>query len=293
MIPLREINAWRAHAPWPSDAQVEQDLLLTRAMVNIFSDPLLARQVAMRGGTALHKVHLSPAARYSEDIDLVLVGDASEPDVVAGLHRVMAPLKLRPADTPLARVGLRVRNAIRPSRIIRQTYAYQPTMRGQPEARLKIEVNCNEGKPVREIVSLDYRPPQLVSGIGEVRLRTYDINEMLGTKMRALYQRDQGRDLFDLWWALSWKDAQGRHTVDADETVATFADYMAREGASVDADAYDAALQTKLRNPAFVGDVAPLLRDGLEPRFEVARAVEVIRETIVAAMRRAESTPSP
>lgn len=75
VIPQRDIITWREHAPWPEDTQVEQDLLLTRAMVAIFSDPFLSEQVAMRGGTVLHKVHLAPAARYSEDIDLVLVGD--------------------------------------------------------------------------------------------------------------------------------------------------------------------------------------------------------------------------
>ena len=74
MIPLAEITAWRHHAPWSDDMQVEQDLLLSRAMAAIFSDNFLSDQVAMRGGTVLHKVHLAPAVRYSEDIDLVLVG---------------------------------------------------------------------------------------------------------------------------------------------------------------------------------------------------------------------------
>ena len=45
------------------------------AMRAIFEDRFLSGQVAMRGGTVLHKVHLAPAARYSEDIDLVAVGD--------------------------------------------------------------------------------------------------------------------------------------------------------------------------------------------------------------------------
>jgi hypothetical protein len=75
MILLRELVAWRRHAPWPKDFQIEQDLLLTRAMAAIFSDDFLSGQVAMRGGTVLHKIHLAPAARYSEDVDLVLVGD--------------------------------------------------------------------------------------------------------------------------------------------------------------------------------------------------------------------------
>jgi len=42
-------------------------------MVALFADTFLSSQIAMRGGTLLHKVHLAPACRYSEDIDLVCV----------------------------------------------------------------------------------------------------------------------------------------------------------------------------------------------------------------------------
>lgn len=41
MIPRAHVTAWRANAPWSNDAQVEQDLVLSRALVEIFSDPLL------------------------------------------------------------------------------------------------------------------------------------------------------------------------------------------------------------------------------------------------------------
>lgn len=51
MRSLPEIIAWREHAAWRTDAQVEQDLLLTYAMHAIFSDDFLASQLAMRGGT--------------------------------------------------------------------------------------------------------------------------------------------------------------------------------------------------------------------------------------------------
>src|SRR5262249_54076501 len=71
MIPRAAITAWRAFAPWLTDAQVEQDLVLSRAIVEIFSDPTLASSLVFRGGTALHKMFLTPPARYSEDIDLV------------------------------------------------------------------------------------------------------------------------------------------------------------------------------------------------------------------------------
>ena len=48
-----------------------EDLILSRAVVNMFAEPEVARLLAFRGGTALYKLHLRPAARYSEDIDLL------------------------------------------------------------------------------------------------------------------------------------------------------------------------------------------------------------------------------
>lgn len=47
--------------------------MISRALVDMFSDPVLAKSVAFRGGTALYKLYLTPPARYSEDIDLVQI----------------------------------------------------------------------------------------------------------------------------------------------------------------------------------------------------------------------------
>jgi len=63
--------------PWKEIAQVEQDLIIARAIVEIFSDDLLRKSLVFRGGTALHKLYISPQARCSEDIDLVQID--SEP----------------------------------------------------------------------------------------------------------------------------------------------------------------------------------------------------------------------
>ena len=77
MIPQRYIEEWRASAPWTIDAQVEQDLVIARTIVELFSDDLLKKSLAFRGGTALHKLYITPQVRYSEDIDLVQIN--SEP----------------------------------------------------------------------------------------------------------------------------------------------------------------------------------------------------------------------
>ncbi len=73
MIPRPDIAKWQKHAPWKDFAQVEQDLIISRALVEIFSDEFLRENLAFRGGTALHKLYLNPAPRYSEDIDLVQI----------------------------------------------------------------------------------------------------------------------------------------------------------------------------------------------------------------------------
>ena len=90
MIPLDYITEWRARAPWVQDFQVEQDLVISRAMVEIFSHPLLAEGLAFRGGTALYKLHLKPA-RYSEDIDLVQLRAEASGSIMDALRKVLDP----------------------------------------------------------------------------------------------------------------------------------------------------------------------------------------------------------
>ena len=63
MIPRDYITEWRAHAPWIQDLQVEQDLVICRALIEIFSHPLLkdAIQVPRRHGFVQCR-HVAPAA---------------------------------------------------------------------------------------------------------------------------------------------------------------------------------------------------------------------------------------
>lgn len=90
MIPRAYITEWRNHAPWPDESQVEQDLVISRAIVDIFSDDFLRGALAFRGGTALYKLHLAPA-RYSEDIDLVQVRQEGIGETADRLKAVLDP----------------------------------------------------------------------------------------------------------------------------------------------------------------------------------------------------------
>jgi hypothetical protein len=57
VIPLDYITEWRQVAPWAQDAQVEQDLVISRALVHLFQQEELSRLLAFRGGTALYKLY--------------------------------------------------------------------------------------------------------------------------------------------------------------------------------------------------------------------------------------------
>ena len=71
MIPASCIQDWSTKAPWPDPRQIEQDLIISRALCDLFNAPMLKDKIAFRGGTAIHKLLFKQPLRYSEDIDLV------------------------------------------------------------------------------------------------------------------------------------------------------------------------------------------------------------------------------
>ena len=65
MIQRAFITQWGKVAPWRSLRQVEQDLIICRALVSIYQDAFLAEHLAFRGGTALHSFS-TIACRHKE-----------------------------------------------------------------------------------------------------------------------------------------------------------------------------------------------------------------------------------
>ena len=261
--------------PWPVLYQVEQDLLLCRAMIAIFNDPFLAGQVAMRGGTVLHKVHLAPASRYSEDIDLVIVGDRPEEHIRLALNRVLKDILGKEKSSAWDTLKLAVRNMAKPSRILRVIYEVRSVVESGRILKVELEANVTERKPYQPIsklpFSLPFRGEQLSTTI-----RSFDINEMLGTKMRALFQRVKGRDLFDLYWALT---APSATTVDCDEVIRCFQHYMKAEETVVPREEFLEHLATRLKDSGFCSDMQPLLRSGLD--YDVQAAGMLVRDNLI------------
>ena len=213
MIPRAHVTAWRSQAPWPSDAQVEQDLVISRALVEMFSEPVIAESVAFRGGTALHKLFVQPPGRYSEDIDLVQVEAGPIGAVLDSLRSSLDSWLGEPRRTRAhGRVTL--------------LYRFESTSLPIQRMRLKVEINSREHFSVLGMQQKRF-DVQSRWFSGSAALLTYDLDELLGTKLRALYQRKKGRDLFDLWVA------QARGKVDSTRVVQCFLEYLGRSGLRV------------------------------------------------------------
>jgi len=240
VIPNDFITEWRNNAPWPSDAQVEQDLIITRVVVEIFRDSRLASQLAWRGGTALHKLYLRPPQRYSEDIDLVQVKPEAIGPTLDRLKMLLDPW---------------LGNSKRVFKEGRVNLVYRLSSEGPlvMPLRLKIEINTREHFSADGYRSL---PIEVVSRwfYGAADVTTFTIEELLGTKLRALYQRKKGRDLFDLWYALS------HHDVDTERVVLCFLRYLDESDHRVSQAVFEQNLIEKIHDRRFETDVRPLLR---------------------------------
>ena len=262
MIQRAFITQWGKVAPWRSLRQVEQDLIICRALVLIYQDEFLASHLAFRGGTALHKLYLQPQPRYSEDIDLVQVQAEPIRETIDHLRDALAWL-----GEPVVKQKKHNNTLV---------FKVQPTDVGAGEIHLKVEINCKEHFSVFPMV----RVPFGVESdwfTGRCEVLTYELDELVGTKVRALYQRLKGRDLFDVYTALQ----TGRLDL---ERVMTAYDRYLRFVAS-HAPTYKEFvlnMEGKMQDSEFLGDTMGLLRPGLE--FEPLAAWETVHDELVVRL---------
>lgn len=259
MIPRDYITEWRAQAPWVQDFQVEQDLVISRALVEIFSDEVLREALAFRGGTALYKLHLKPAARYSEDIDLVQTRPEPAGPMIDALRSVLDPWLGKP------------QRKLTEGRV---TLAYRFNSEDTPAIplRLKVEINSREHFSVYGLK----RVPFAVASRwfeGSCEILSYELDELLATKLRALYQRKQGRDLFDLATALLKPD------VDPARIVAAFLKYMEHEEHRITRALFEKNIAEKLGDAEFTADIGPLLAGGFT--WDIATAAPIVSARLI------------
>jgi predicted nucleotidyltransferase component of viral defense system len=262
MIPRRYIEEWREFAPWPENGQVEQDLIIERAIVEIFADPFLNENLAFRGGTALHKLFLKPQARYSEDIDLVQIKSGPIKPILVRIREVLAPF-----------LGTK-RNIETSIHNNTATYKFETEIPPIIQMRLKIEINCREHFTV---LGLQQIPFEVNNGwfSGKCNINTYQVEELLGTKLRALYQRRKGRDLFDLDIALANLE------IDTNKLIQCYKEYINfSDGVNPTGKMFVANMEEKIQDAEFRNDIFTILRPDVE--YDNDSAYQLINDLIIS-----------
>jgi len=259
MIPQPAIRKWQESFSWRHDYQIEQDLVICRALVALFSDDYLATHLAFRGGTAIHKLYLHPQPRYSEDIDLVQINAEPIKETIDRIRTVLSFLgepkvKQKSHNNTL-------------------TFRFNSEIPPIIPIRLKVEINTREHFSVLGLSHYDFSvDSQWFSG--NCKITTYRLEELLGTKLRALYQRRKGRDLFDLWKALTMQN------VNDEKVIRCYREYMAF---SVDKPPtqkeYLLNMEQKIEDDEFLGDMEMLLRP--DEKYNAVDAWELVKSRLI------------
>lgn len=238
MIPALNITAWSRNAPWAEQRQIEQDLIISRAIVEIFGDPFLAKELRFRGGTALNKLHFPKPLRYSEDIDLVRTTAGPIGPILDGVRAVLEPWLGR---------GNFVQSDVAPK------LRFRIEAEDGSALRLKVEINTREIDAYAGPASLPYRVENPWFG-GQAEIATFTPEEMLATKLRALLQRDKGRDLLDLAHGLIVMPG-----IDPARVAGLLGQYLEGAGQRIPRAEAERRMFGKLSRPGFLADIRPLL----------------------------------
>lgn len=250
MIPVAYIQEWRKQAPWPNLSQVEQDLIISRALCDLFNAPGLEGKIAFRGGTAINKLLFPQAYRYSEDIDLVQI----EPEPIGSTIDAIR-------DTLAWLGGCQRKQAGHSTHLL---FCFTPEANPQSSLKVKIEINTREHDSVYGVKAYPFVLDSRWHS-DKTTVLSFEPEELFGTKLRALLQRRKNRDLFDLYIGLK------QLPLDTAKLIACFKHYLALEGRPITRANAEQRMLEKLSR-SLTEDISPLLPAGIQ--FDDSIAVD-------------------
>lgn len=164
MIPEYYVEGWKTQSNWQSMLQVEQDLIISRALIDLYQNETIKKALVFRGGTALNKLFLTPPARYSEDLDFVQKNPEPIGQTIDAIRAILSPW----LGEPKRKITERSAKLI---------FKYESVTKVM--AKLKVEINTTEhfqALPLREeVFSIN---SEWFSG--EAQIPTYELDELMG-----------------------------------------------------------------------------------------------------------------
>ncbi len=134
--------------------------------------------------------------------------------------------------------------------------------------KLKVETNCREHFSVLGYQKFPFEINTRWFS-GKCLVTTYKIEELLETKLRALYQRRKGRDLFDLYRAI-----QKIEKLDIEMLIECYKKYMLFVVAeSPSRKEFILNMESKMKDQLFLNDVYGIIATNEDFDFELAYSV--------------------
>ncbi|MEA3376787.1 MAG: nucleotidyl transferase AbiEii/AbiGii toxin family protein [Chloroflexota bacterium] len=188
-ITTHAIRSWADENAVPDLTLAELDYRLVHALRAIYADPFLRDRLYLKGGTALNKLYIPDQGRLSVDLDFNAVGAREQvlEERTQFSQHVMSALEHQDSGYDLT-YRWRYEQATVCAR-------YAP-LTGAARQRLKVEISFIERFA---ILGRKKRPLRISSSAEPVRVNTYHLEELTSTKLRALYDRRSGRDIYDLF----------------------------------------------------------------------------------------------
>lgn len=242
MIPASYLQEWSAKARWPDSRQVEQDLIVCRALCDLFNSPALAGKIAFRGGTAINKLLFNQPLRYSEDIDLVQMQPEAIGPTVDAIRDALSWL----GKCKRAQAG----------HSMHLVFKFAPEAAPDTTLKLKIEINTREHESLYGIKKYPFEVDSRWHR-AKTEIASFEPEELFGTKFRALLQRRKSRDLFDL------NEGLKQRLIEPNKLIACFEHYLALERKPITRAVAEQRMLEKLAR-SLTEDIAPLLPTGIE-----------------------------
>lgn len=270
MIPQEAISQWNDIVPWDDYRLVEQDLALTRLIIDIAVHPVLCDKLSLKGGTCLHKLWLPKPWRYSEDLDYNRIVASDPLEITNSLREVASDVGFSDISFNQSKLFLH----------LWMIDAFEDEQRFQVKIDIQREIESDSSAYQYRHIALDN---PWYSNQASVRANTAE--DIIASKVLASFQRSRPRDLFDIWAAVK------ADIVTYEGVASRFASYRPDSPERWNTGRVSRSLIDKLNAPSYIAEMeqisayAPFAYDAYEHVRTAADLIDACAKATQSASR--------
>jgi predicted nucleotidyltransferase component of viral defense system len=263
MISKNAIDEWRKTVFWDLDEPVAQDLLLSKVMVDLYSDLFIQEHLVLKGSAALQKLYFDRPYRYSKDLNFVQISPGPFDIIVNHIKSKMDWL-----GRPTLKIG---------EGRITLYYKIFSEMATNNQCRIKLEIHTFKHDPILRVISKKYAIENPWA-TGSATVTTYCLEELLAIQTLALYQRKKGRYLFDLYYALRQLNPN------PEQIARFFCFYLEKSGRLVTRAGFEENLFNKITHQTFLNDIDAVIPNEFMTGFEAVEAMQYVHKNLITLL---------